>query len=409
MKDKHLLKLIALFLLVMVGFGSCNSDDENNDVTPPGKLTVTEVIPTHGGAKIVYTLPDDNDILFVKAKYTTTLGQEVFKSASYYTDTIDLDGFNDTRAHQVALYVVDRNNNHSEAVSVEVTPFESYIYLVQENLILTAGFGEIKVDWENTEGKTVHVKIVYSSESGTDSTIFSSKLKVFNSSIRNLDSVDYTITSVVKDNYENSTGRNIEGVLKPRFEEKIDKSTWTLVPTLSVDANAWEGVTENFWDGVIDICTVADDNSYFMINRDDNGGSLNYPLDIVIDFNKQVVVNRFRVWQRAFDYNNRTADNVSDIPYYYQVENLRAFNLYASQDKETWILLGEFDIGDPKDEDGNVPAEAIQEAIDGHEFNLAEPSQPFRYLKFAITANYGSDTYVNGSEITLYGLDNMQQ
>ena len=34
-------------------------------------------------------------------------------------------------------------------------------------------------------------------------------------------------------------------------------------------------------------------------------------------------------------------------------------------------------------------------------------SDTFRYLKFSITSNYGSDTYVHGSEITLWGLDNV--
>ena len=69
-------------------------------------------------------------------------------------------------------------------------------------------------------------------------------------------------------------------------------------------------------------------------------------------------------------------------------------------------LLGQFDIGDPKDDDGNVPPDKIQEAIDGHEFELESTTEPFRYLKFSITSNFGSETYVHGSEITLFGLDN---
>ena len=52
--------------------------------------------------------------------------------------------------------------------------------------------------------------------------------------------------------------------------------------------------------------------------------------------------------------------------------------------------------------------EKIKEAIDGHEFNLEAVSQPFRYFKFSVLSNYGSETNVYGSEITFYGLDNQQ-
>jgi len=69
--------------------------------------------------------------------------------------------------------------------------------------------------------------------------------------------------------------------------------------------------------------------------------------------------------------------------------------------------LGEFDIGDPRDSAGNIPASAFQEAIDGHDFTLANTSEQFRYLKISITSNYGSTIITVGSEITLYGLDNL--
>jgi len=86
---------------------------------------------------------------------------------------------------------------------------------------------------------------------------------------------------------------------------------------------------------------------------------------------------------------------------------MRSFELWTSNDKTVWTLLGSFDIGDPKDEDGNIPAAKIQEAIDGHEFSLENTSEPFRYLKFSLTSSFGSETNVYGSEITLFGLDNL--
>jgi hypothetical protein len=139
-----------------------------------------------------------------------------------------------------------------------------------------------------------------------------------------------------------------------------------------------------------------------MIWRDLNGGSLNWPLDLVIDLNKNVKVTRFTVWQRAYWYNGP-----SDIPYYFQEENMKSFTIYASNDAQVWEELGQFDIGDPRDSEGNIPQSALDSAANGHEFELDEVSESFRYLKFSVTSNYGSEAYVNGSEITMYGLDDI--
>ena len=81
-----------------------------------------------------------------------------------------------------------------------------------------------------------------------------------------------------------------------------------------------EGQTVNFWDDIVDTVSTNSDNSYFIIYRSLNGGVLRWPLDIVIDLNKTVKINRFKVWQRAFWYNGP-----ANTAYYYQAENLRSF------------------------------------------------------------------------------------
>ncbi|MDB2350650.1 SUN domain-containing protein, partial [Flavobacteriaceae bacterium] len=93
--------------------------------------------------------------------------------------------------------------------------------------------------------------------------------------------------------------------------------------------------------------------------------------------------------------------------YYYQEENMKSFDLFASNNGQEWTLLGQYDIGDPRDADGNIPSAAMDAAANGHDFELEGISDQFNYLKISITSNYGSDTYCHGSEITLYGLDNL--
>ena len=62
---------------------------EELETTPPGKVTNITYRPTLGGAVLHFTAPNDNDLLYVKASYTNSLGEEVFKVASHYTDSRD--------------------------------------------------------------------------------------------------------------------------------------------------------------------------------------------------------------------------------------------------------------------------------------------------------------------------------
>ena len=395
------MKKLLLLTILIFAVSSCSKQDDG-DTTPPSVLIVDTVTPTNGGGIISYTLPNDNDILYVRAEYTNSNGVDVSRASSSHNNSIEIDGLNQTTALTITLYVVDENYNQSAPVYVELVPLESFIYLVQESIEVNTDLGGFRITWENIQSKTVYVFIHIDNGIDEEIRILSSNNSSESIAVRGLPSEEITISTRIEDFDENSTTLEVKGTLTPLFEQVIDKSTWTLVTSQSVNGNAWEGASVNFWDNVIDTTNNNSDNSYFMIWRDLNGGSLNWPLDLVIDLNKNVKVTRFTVWQRAYWYNGP-----SDIPYYFQEENMKSFNLYASNDAQVWEELGQFDIGDPRDPDGNIPQSALDSAANGHEFELDEVSESFRYLKFSVTSNFGSEAYVNGSEITMYGLDNL--
>jgi hypothetical protein len=391
-----------LFLTILIFAVSSCSKQDDGDTTPPSVLTVDSVTPTNGGGIISYTLPNDDDILYVRAEYTNSNGVDVSRASSSYNNSIEIDGLNQTTALTITLYVVDENYNQSAPIYVELVPLESFIYLVQESIEVNTDLGGFRITWENIQSKTVYVFVHINNGIEEEIRILSSNNYSESIAVRGLPSEEITISTRIEDFDENSTTLEEKGTLTPLFEQVIDKSTWTLVASQSVDGNAWEGASVNFWDDVIDTTNNNSDNSYFMIWRDLNGGSLNWPLDLVIDLNKNVKVTRFTVWQRAYWYNGP-----SDVPYYFQEENIKSFTMYASNDAQVWEELGQFDIGDPRDSEGNIPQSALDSAANGHEFELDEVSESFRYLKFSVTSNYGSEAYVNGSEITMYGLDDI--
>jgi len=398
---KSFKKIISVFTILLITV-SCQ-DTESGDVTAPGKLIVETITPTNGGGIISYTLPDDSDILFVRAEYTNTLGEDVFRVSSVHNNEVEISGLNQTTPIEVNLFVVDNNDNKSEPTTAEFVPLESFIYLVQESIEFSADLGGVRVSWENIESKTVYVYVHIQNGEDEEIRILSSNSPLENRFIRGLEATELTFLTKVADFDGNVTDLEEKGVYSPLFEEVIDKSTWSLVSNQSINGNAWEGSTVNFWDDIVDTTQTDSDNSYFIIWRDQNGGTLNWPLDIVVNLNKNVKINRLKVWQRAFWYNGPSPTTA----YYYQEENMKSFDLFASNNGQEWTLLGQYDIGNPMDADGNIPSDAMESAANGHDFELDGVSESFNYLKISITSNYGSDTYCHGSEITLYGLDNL--
>jgi hypothetical protein len=390
---------IPILLLLISIVVSCESDDKG-DTTPPGELTITSTEATYGGAIISYELPNDDDILYVRADYTNGKGEAVFRTVSKHVNQIEVSGFVVEEDVVVSLTVVDENQNRSKDVEHEIRPMRSFIYLVQESIQIEPDLGGVQVSWENIEEKTVFVYIHVQDGDDEEIRILSSSNKNEKIFVRGLEATPLLFLTKTEDFDGNITDLIEKGTYTPLFEEKINKNTWQLVSNLSIDGNAYEGATVNFWDDVVDTFETDSDNSYFIINRSDNGGVLRWPLDIVIDLNKKVKINRFKVWQRAFWYNGP-----GDQPYYYQSENLRSFDLFVSMDKSEWALLGSFQIEEPTN--GDISAEKIEEAAAGHNFNLDEISPEFRYLKFSITSNFGSDSFCHGSEITLFGRDNL--
>ena len=390
---------IPILLLLISIVVSCESDDKG-DTTPPGELTITSTEATYGGAIISYELPNDDDILYVRADYTNGKGEAVFRTVSKHVNQIEVSGFVVEEDVVVSLTVVDENQNRSKAVEHEIRPMRSFIYLVQESIQIEPDLGGVQVSWENIEEKTVFVYIHVQDGDDEEIRILSSSNKNEKIFVRGLEATPLLFLTKTEDFDGNITDLIEKGTYTPLFEEKINKNTWQLVSNLSIDGNAYEGATVNFWDDVVDTFETDSDNSYFIINRSDNGGVLRWPLDIVIDLNKKVKINRFKVWQRAFWYNGP-----GDQPYYYQSENLRSFDLFVSMDKSEWALLGSFQIEEPTN--GDISQALFDEAAAGHNFNLDEISPEFRYLKFSITSNFGSDSFCHGSEITLFGRDNL--
>src|SRR5690606_37843584 len=131
-------------LLSLAAF-SCDRNDEYINYTDPNLLAPAQVqdvrvIPTNGGAHIVYKVPKDPNLRYVKAVYETAPGTVWEVKSSYYTDTLKIEGFGDTQEYEVKLYSVGKNEKESEPLVVPVKPLIPAIQSVYETLAVSGTF-----------------------------------------------------------------------------------------------------------------------------------------------------------------------------------------------------------------------------------------------------------------------------
>jgi hypothetical protein len=166
MKRNHWYILIAAALFVL----SCDQVKDWRDPTddvPPGPVANIRVENLNGGARIIYTLPDDDDLLGAKAVYTYHDGDEAREMyASAYTDTITLEGFGDTNPHLVHLYAIDKSGNVSAGMPVEIQPLTPPIHVIRQTLKVQEAFGGVYVTWENVDRNEIAVSLYMADAEG---------------------------------------------------------------------------------------------------------------------------------------------------------------------------------------------------------------------------------------------------
>ena len=131
-----------------------------HDSTPPGQVSNVGVESLPGKVKLTYTLPGDPNLLYVKAVYRLNSGAMREIKASYYTNTMTLDGFGDTNVHDVQVYAVNRSEVASDPVTVQVQPQENPIWDVRRSMVVSNDFSGVHVKAENPARETVAIEIM---------------------------------------------------------------------------------------------------------------------------------------------------------------------------------------------------------------------------------------------------------
>lgn len=395
------LKYIFFFsFIVAVMVQACKEDvhlplNKGGNAPSPIKNPVVESLP--GAGKITYQLPSDENLLCVKAMYEAPAGVMREVKASYYTNSMLVEGFGDTLEHIVNLITVGRNNLESSPVTVTLKPQTPSIVGVFKSIAesVRETYGGIKFSVDNPGEANVRIYVSTTDSIGewiAAETFYTSTAKV-DFSVRGYDSIARPFRINVKDRWDNSS-EIYENLFHPWFEEKLDKTKFRQV-TLPTDQNAphMTGRTmDRIWD-----------ESY---SNTDFVTTVGYgiPQWFTFDLGVTARLSRIVVYNRS-----------SGATYIYNAGSIKEWEIFGSMNPNpdgsfdsSWIPMRKEPCKSFKPSGlpvGEYTNEDIQRQIDGEEFEFDANDVPVRYLRWKTNAVWGGTSigHINLVEITLYG------
>jgi hypothetical protein len=386
MNIKHIFWLFFLLLLIT----RCDESERGQypiDSVPPGEIKLLRVENLHGESIIYYEIPDDDDLLYVKASYKRDNGTETEQKVSAYSRNIKIEGISRSHELDVKLVAVDRSRNESLPVSVKVFPLDSPIHSTLASLILTEDFGGIRVVWNNPTGKEQGMVICVDSPNEAGELI-NAKNFYINSlkgtgNVRGFDSEERLFIIYIRDYWGNHSD-TISSVLTPLFEEELKEGIrrWN-PPGIPYSAYSRYHI-ENMWDG--------SKESFYLVQTKGL-----FPYSFTFDLGKKIKLSRVKQIQRQ--------DQV------YTGQNIQFFQLWGtnspyevSANFEKWIKLGDFEMIKPSGFPlGENSPEDIAVASEGHDFNIDLDAPSVRYIRYIIVATWSGDQNASIAELRFYG------
>ncbi|WP_320908917.1 MULTISPECIES: DUF5126 domain-containing protein [Bacteroides] len=217
---------IAYILLTVSLMWSCSEvkdwQDEKDNI-PPKSVTDVVVENINGGAIITYKLPDDPDLLAVKAVYYYKKGEDLKEAySSAFNNTISLEGFPDVNERTVQLFAIDKSMNHSAPVEVQIKPLLPPVEMIRKSLKVNPTFGGVYMLWENAQEDEISITL-YRKDAKGDMAFYDayySKAKEGKYTFRGLENAEQEFYFEIKDKWGNYSAP-LDTILTPLFEEEI--------------------------------------------------------------------------------------------------------------------------------------------------------------------------------------------
>mgnify|MGYP000853792124 CR=1 FL=1 len=390
---KYILILLVSQIFMLLSCEEYERNPFNNDVAPAQVYNIqTESLP--GGAKISYTIPDDENLLYVKAVYTLADGTVKETKSSFYKNYMVLEGFADTIEYTANIYSVSRGEKVSEPTAVTFKPQKSPIFLAFETLAVKASFGGISVTFDNPFEADLRFSILTKDNTGEviPADAYYTKRKNGRFAVRGYDPEERWFGISISDRWNNKTD-TLEGVYLPIFEQKLDK---TKFKEMALQGDTKDGhistTLNNLWDDV-----TGRNGSDIFHTKPGTG----LPQWFTFDMGSTAILSRIKVHHRYGDEYDAS----------YTGGDPKVFEIWGSNSPDTdggwenWTLLNTcYSVKPSGSPQGVLTQEDIQFAgVDGEEYEFPEGIPPVRYIRFKTLKVWGMLDHIYLAELTMYG------
>ena len=387
--------LLALSILIALASG-CKVDTleplEKN-ANAPGPVSNVKWTAGPGNATITYAAPNDKDLLYVKAVYKLASGRVMEVKASYYGNTLTVEGFGDMEEHEVKLYAVNRSEVASEPVTITIVPKENPIWEVFRSMSAVADFGGLRFTAMNPANADLAIEILTTNNLGrlapTSKNIYTSQTNI-DQAIRGYEPTERQFAITIRDRWLNYSD-TLFTKLTPLYEAEIPKSGYRAV-TLPTDVALHASTPlPGLWDG--------DTNGWPRVVM--TSSSVLTQQWITFDIGKLSALSRIVIWDYPEYLNGRT---------YFYGGNLLDFEVWGTDNPpangsfDNWTKLGTFKSKKPSGSAYGVnTAEDIAVGQGGLNFTFDAGIPKVRYLRIKSVKNWQGTTFMAIGEVQVYG------
>ncbi len=405
MKRIYINRLIAGVFSLAVLF-SCAEDTMRGplvkeDSTAPAQLSEIKVENVSGGSIITYKLPSDEDLLYVEATYKRN-DKTIITKSSTFENTIKVEGIRGEPDMKVSLVTVDRSENRSQPVSVDIKPLKAPIDNLFENITLQSTFGGVRVGYDNVENIRFELLMHTKQEDGTysyDASAFIENNKRNGYSFRGYDPEPRTFALVAVDRWDNSTD-TLEVELIPEEENMLDLQKFSEIrPRLATDQEAaWGWVVPRLWDD--------NKGSGFHTSQSEPGHIVppyDEPYHIVsLDLGVKVNLSRLKLWLRT---DCCGAPYGHGDPRYFEVWGIDELPDHKGETLEGWTkLVEDGQVIKPSGSPIGQHSAADRAAnTEGHEFEVLDPAAEIRYIRFVNFQSWSGGKFMHFMELHFWG------
>lgn len=393
MKNIHF--IIALMVLLCTQ--GCKEDSGIakpliNDGKGPGMVTVLHIENRPGAAKLVYSIPDDNDLLYIKAEYEIRPGVKREVKSSKTNDSLIVDGFGEAKEYQVTLYAVDQGENLSAPVTITVKPLIPPVTNVVNDLKMIDDFGGVGVLYDNPVGAEIAVVLVTKDNGGKDQPVktFYTKAKTGSFNLRGYPVKPVVFGAFVRDKYGN-VSNTVYKEITPIEEVRLDRLEFKRLQYINDIAPlspAWDSA--KMWDNLFG------DSQGFHSSTD---VTVLMPITVSMNLGVRAKLSRFKEFQRT------TANS-----FIFNHNNIKVFEVWGSNNPasdgswDNWTLMGKYESKKPSNLPvGQLSNDDIAYAKAGEEFNFDASAPAVQYIRIKVLENWSGGTIMQIMELQFWG------